>query len=123
MFPLHIYKLPNVQVLSIYYTFRKRKTSLKMYNSLPVLAVRQAVDLNQPLIPPPPGVESNFANPPNRNTLGKAVDLTSLVLATIFFLLRVFTRFKLRSRINVVDGNMAFHDSRLYCLTLISLPT
>ncbi|KAI3334677.1 hypothetical protein F4824DRAFT_501658 [Ustulina deusta] len=74
-----------------------------MYNSLPVLAVRQAVDLNQSLIPPPPGVESNFANPPNRNTLGKAVDLTSLVLATIFFLLRVFTRFKLRSRINVVD--------------------
>ncbi|RWA04501.1 hypothetical protein EKO27_g10599 [Xylaria grammica] len=68
-----------------------------------MLALRQAIDLDGSLIPPPPGVESNFANPPNRNDLGKAVDLTSLVLATVFFILRVYTRFKLRSRINIVD--------------------
>ncbi|KAI0430581.1 hypothetical protein F5Y09DRAFT_307305 [Xylaria sp. FL1042] len=74
-----------------------------MYNSITFLAARQALDLNGPVIPPPPGIESNFDNPPNRNTLGKAVDLTSLALATIFFLLRVFTRIKLRSRINLVD--------------------
>ncbi|KAI1356662.1 hypothetical protein F5Y01DRAFT_1081 [Xylaria sp. FL0043] len=74
-----------------------------MYNPITLLAVRQAFDLNGPVIPPPPGVESNFDNPPNRNTLGKVVDLTSLALATIFFFLRVFTRFKLRSRINIVD--------------------
>ncbi|GAW19619.1 hypothetical protein ANO14919_091070 [Xylariales sp. No.14919] len=74
-----------------------------MFNSPPILALRQAIDLDGSLIPPPPGVESNFANPPNRNDLGKAVDLTSLVLATVFFILRVYTRFKLRSRINIVD--------------------
>ncbi|KAI1746038.1 hypothetical protein F4680DRAFT_8261 [Xylaria scruposa] len=76
-----------------------------MHEPILRLLARQelGLDLDGPVIPPPPGMHSEFNNPPNQNTLARTVDLVALGLATISVFVRAIARFNTRSRINEVD--------------------
>ncbi|KAK0701933.1 hypothetical protein B0T26DRAFT_660242 [Lasiosphaeria miniovina] len=60
------------------------------FDSLP--PILQEYILNQPARPPPPGVTSNFVDPPNKNRTAGAVVFLGIALVTICGLLRVYTR-------------------------------
>ncbi|KAI0535409.1 hypothetical protein GGR58DRAFT_443285 [Xylaria digitata] len=47
------------------------------------------VILNSPALAPPAGIEPNFENPPNRNSLGLGITITSLIVTTLVILTRL----------------------------------
>ena len=63
---------------------------------------------NQPLIPPPPGVTSNFTNPPDHGRL--EIVMTSLLLGvtTCFLLSRVYMKVYIVKKYTWDDRK--FHD-------------
>ncbi|KAI5859432.1 hypothetical protein GGS23DRAFT_585383 [Durotheca rogersii] len=59
--------------------------------------------LDKPALGAPPGVESNLANPSNRNIIPEAVIPICLVLTTLAILLRCYARVFVVKKINVDD--------------------
>ncbi|KAJ2977748.1 hypothetical protein NUW58_g7713 [Xylaria curta] len=53
---------------------------------------KQEALLNGPAAPPPPGVVSNFDNPPNRNELAFAVTTSALALSSVVVILWIFAK-------------------------------
>lgn len=53
-------------------------------------ADKQDSDPNGPALPPPPGVVPNFDDPPNSNTMARAVMSTCLAVGSLFYLIRVY---------------------------------
>jgi hypothetical protein len=64
---------------------------------------REAI-LDSPALEPPPGVESNFKNPSNRNDLVIGMTTFCVFLATTFVLIRAYSRLYVLKRIQVEDG-------------------
>ena len=48
--------------------------------------------LDQPMLPPPPGVKSNFERPVTRIPSYNAIIIIPLILASLFVVLRIYTR-------------------------------
>jgi hypothetical protein len=59
--------------------------------------------LNEPALPAPPGVEHNFVNPSNENTMGVALIATQIVIATIFGLIRAYSKIFCVKRVRFED--------------------
>jgi hypothetical protein len=59
--------------------------------------------LNEPALPAPPGVEHNFVNPSNENTMGVALTATQIVIATIFGLIRAYSKIFCVKRVRFED--------------------
>ncbi|KAK6216148.1 hypothetical protein LQW54_003722 [Pestalotiopsis sp. IQ-011] len=53
-------------------------------------ADKQDSDPNGPALPPPPGVVPNFGDPPNSNTMARAVVSTCLAIGSLFYIIRVY---------------------------------
>lgn len=53
-------------------------------------ADKQDSDPNGPALPPPPGVVPNFDDPPNSNTMARAVMSTCLAVGSFFYIIRVY---------------------------------
>ncbi|KAI0167918.1 hypothetical protein BJ166DRAFT_521015 [Pestalotiopsis sp. NC0098] len=51
---------------------------------------KQDSDPNGPALPPPPGVVPNFDDPPNSNTMARAVMSTCLAIGSLFYLVRIY---------------------------------
>jgi len=56
-----------------------------------------------PVQPPPPGVSSNFVDPPDRDAAVAAVSALLIALSTTFVLLRLYTRLVLVRRFEIGD--------------------
>jgi hypothetical protein len=52
----------------------------------------------------PDGETLNFANPPNRTSLGVSLTITLMCIASISFILRAYSRIFLIRRIRIEDG-------------------
>jgi len=61
--------------------------------------------LGSPSLPPPPGIEPNFENPPNRNLVAQILIPILLTLVTLALLLRTYAKFFVLKMIHVEDGN------------------
>jgi hypothetical protein len=80
---------------------------LSFINALPP-AQRNAL-LNGPTIKPPPGIESNFAHPPNRNELGYGVVIFTGVFCTLLVVLRLYSRVFYHKKVVFEDGQLAIN--------------
>ncbi|KAI0465690.1 hypothetical protein F4859DRAFT_527824 [Xylaria cf. heliscus] len=65
-------------------------------------AQQQAL-LDGPALTAPPGVQSNFENPPNLNSVGYVVPSIALAVTTIFVFIRLYTRFCIIRRARLED--------------------
>ncbi|KAI1283540.1 hypothetical protein F5Y07DRAFT_349931 [Xylaria sp. FL0933] len=52
----------------------------------------EPLDLDGPVIPPPPGVVSNLDNPPNKNAMVQALTSFFLAISLIFITIRVYAK-------------------------------
>ncbi|TRX97450.1 hypothetical protein FHL15_001728 [Xylaria flabelliformis] len=59
--------------------------------------------LDGPALAPPPGVEPQFDNPPNLKLATDAVPITSLIVATLVLMMRIYTRISVVRRFNIAD--------------------
>lgn len=57
---------------------------------------------NQPALPPPDGVVPNYEHPGTRNDISITVVSIGLVLTTVLFAMRIFTRFRVK-KIGIAD--------------------
>lgn len=64
-------------------------------------------NLSGPALAPPPGLTSQFVNPPNDNSLGLGAFLLMLVVASIFFVVRVYGKIYIIKKIEVEDGKLS----------------
>lgn len=55
------------------------------------------------VIPPPPGIVPNFDNPPSMKTTLVVVDVTLIVISTVFVVLRLYTAQFILRRVNIPD--------------------
>ncbi|KAI1171057.1 hypothetical protein F4777DRAFT_583303 [Nemania sp. FL0916] len=85
--------------------------SLSQLHSLP-LEEQEAI-LEGPALKPPPGVVVNLENPPNGNTLAITVTTVLLALASIFSLVRVYSRVYCVKHFHFVDY-IAFAGFSMY---------
>ncbi|KAJ2993410.1 hypothetical protein NUW58_g1851 [Xylaria curta] len=63
---------------------------------------RQAIDLNGPSIPAPPGEFSQLDNPPNGNYIAVPFITVSVVLSAVFYLIRFYAKY-LGKKLNIAD--------------------
>ncbi|KAK7979681.1 hypothetical protein PG989_012138 [Apiospora arundinis] len=70
---------------------------------------QQAV-LNGPAMTPPAGVHPDFSKPGNRPALAIGVSATCFSLATLFLLLRIYSRFVLVKKRRVEDSHIFFPE-------------
>jgi hypothetical protein len=75
---------------------------LSFINALP-LAQQQAL-LNGPALKPPPGIKSNFTDPPNLNEVGYGVIVSSAIICGSLVILRLYSRCFYHKKIDVEDG-------------------
>lgn len=68
------------------------------------------VILDGPALAPPTGVVSNFDNPPNRDGLTLGVIITSVILATTFVLIRIYSKVFVTKKISIPDGMRSFDN-------------
>lgn len=57
-----------------------------------------------PIATPPPGVQSNFVNPPTRSAMQTWVTTTFLILAMVFYMNRVYVKIALMKTWSWDDG-------------------
>jgi hypothetical protein len=57
---------------------------------------------------PPPGLKSNFENPPGRTVLGFTIYTICTFLGIFFSLLRIYSRWLFLKRGYIVEGNQSF---------------
>ena len=57
-----------------------------------------------PALEPPPGLESNFDNPTNHNSLVLGVTIACLVLATSSGIIRIYSGVFVKKAVHVEDG-------------------
>ena len=48
--------------------------------------------LNGPAVKPPPGVLSNFDDPPNQDTVARTMTVFFIIFASLAVLIRIYTR-------------------------------
>lgn len=63
-------------------------------------------NLSGPALAPPAGQTSQFINPPNDNSLGLGAFLLMLVIASIFFVVRLYGKIYIIKKIEVEDGEL-----------------
>lgn len=64
--------------------------------------------LSAPALTTPDNVSPNFDDPPNRNDLAWGVTTACMVIATMCFFLRGYTRCWLEKKVQVEEGKMTF---------------
>lgn len=60
--------------------------------------------LNGPALPPPPGVEPNFENPPHSNALGYGLLSVMLAMGMLAITFRIYARISQVRRLGIEDG-------------------
>ncbi|KAI1455299.1 hypothetical protein F4805DRAFT_459863 [Annulohypoxylon moriforme] len=69
-----------------------------------LVAVASSLDISQlPMARPPPGVKSNFVNPPSWAPPARAIVYTTWALMLVFFLLRLYTRARITRSLGADD--------------------
>ena len=63
--------------------------------------------LNGPAVKPPPGVLSNFDNPPNQDTVALTIGNLLIIFASLAVLIRIYTR-------RVLLRSVGCDDCKLY---------
>ncbi|KAI0389135.1 hypothetical protein F5Y17DRAFT_450189 [Xylariaceae sp. FL0594] len=80
---------------------------------------QQAI-LNGPALEPPPGLTSNFSNPPNNNGLALAVTILCLSVSTILLVIRAYTRIFVIRVVRLEDAISLFafgnYVAYVYCI-------
>ncbi|XDG04210.1 hypothetical protein ABKA04_003825 [Annulohypoxylon sp. FPYF3050] len=71
-----------------------------------IQATPPSIDLDAPLVDPPPGVQSDFDNPPNGNATMNGIASLSLALTIIAFSVHAFG--KIRTKLHIEDW--VFHN-------------
>lgn len=69
------------------------------------------LNLPVPIVSPPPGVTSDFTNPPSRSHVAVAVCTTSLVVTFLVCAMRVYTRLR-------VTRSFGYDDFKLSSSTM-----
>lgn len=66
----------------------------------------QARILEGPALTPPTGVEPNFGHSANKNAMAYAVFCLNLVIGTVAFMVRAYSRLFIIKRIRIEDGTV-----------------
>lgn len=86
-----------------------------MRNLLPLVA-RLSYNPEDPGLPPPDGVESNFDNPSNRNYMVAWIDFVCLALVVVFVTLRFYSRLIQQRKMNEVDSKTDSNSKLFYII-------
>jgi hypothetical protein len=73
------------------------------------------------VIPPPPGITPNFANPPSRAHAIITVHIVCTILSTLFTILRSYTAFFITRHVKVDDCKPSHDSHKRPLLTFIGL--
>lgn len=73
-----------------------------------------AMLLAQPALPAPPGVTTNFDNPPKSNTIAWVVTTLCLMVATVCLFLRLFARVWLEKKMRVEEGESSISSDSFW---------
>jgi hypothetical protein len=65
---------------------------------------QRALMAQMPIASPPPGIQSNFVNPPSRTAMQTWVTTTFLVIAMVFYVNRVYVKTTLMKTWSWDDG-------------------
>jgi hypothetical protein len=77
----------------------------------------------EPMMPPPPGVVSNFAHPQDElHTVNLATQILCMIGTTIILLLRIFVIVRLRKSLVLEDCELTTVCSAMMDIELLTMP-
>ncbi len=71
----------------------------------------------KPAMPPPPGVQSNFTDPPTAGSDLYIFTIVGLVIASLFLVMRLYTKAYILKKFGAEDGMDASHFDVILILT------
>lgn len=88
---------------------------LSFFHTLPV-AIQTAL-LEGPALKPPNGTKSNFDHPPNRDTMGFAVQVVASAIIGLLVIAMLYARARYHKKVYIEDCKLKFSlSSRNECL-------